>query len=66
MQSRIYLGGFMQNQLPVIICELHTIVRTWNGGQASYIKRLQVPDAYVAQALDTKVGAIPANFFFSL
>ena len=56
----------MQNHLPVIIRELHTVVRTWNGGQASLIQKLQVPNAYVAQALDTKVGAIPANFFFSL
>ena len=56
----------MQNQSPVVIREIHTIVRTWNGGQASLIQKLQVPDASVAQALDTKVGAIPANFFFSL
>jgi hypothetical protein len=53
----------MQNQSPVVIREIHAIHRTWNGGQAGIINRFQAP---VEVALDTKVGAIPANFFFSL
>ena len=57
----------MSIQSPVFcIRELHTVVRTWNGGQASVIQKLKVPPSSVPLALSTKVGAIPANFFFSL
>jgi hypothetical protein len=55
MQSRIYLGGFMQNQLPV-----QTLTQQEWDQLIGYINANPKP------VETTKVGAIPANFFFSL
>jgi hypothetical protein len=60
MQSRIYLGGFMQNQSPVI-----TQIPFQN--PVVYGRRVVTEWIPVqSKPVDTKIGAIPANFFFSL
>jgi hypothetical protein len=57
MQSRIFYGGFMQNQLPVT----HALV------QIPFNKPVAVEWLKAGYSpIKTKVGAIPANFFFSL
>jgi hypothetical protein len=57
MRSCISYGGFMQNQLPVT----HALV------QIPFNKPVAVEWVKAGYSpIQTKVGAIPANFFFSL
>jgi hypothetical protein len=60
--SRIYLGGFMQNQLPVVHVEITDRFAHYGNGADSF-RTVHFEEPYQPE---TKVGAIPANFFFSL
>ena len=55
----------MSNQVNCIR-ELHRVVRDKYGALHKVVQSVKVPQSSLALALDTKVGAIPSNFFFSL
>jgi hypothetical protein len=65
MQSRIYFGGFMQRQLLLKTTSYTFDFSTYRADPNTVVESfdwLPVQSKPVA----TKVGAIPANFFFSL
>jgi len=57
MQSRIITGGFMQNQLPVTQYPTQYWVGNDKNNEPVFLK-YETP-------IETEVGAVPANFFFS-
>lgn len=53
----------MANQV-TLIREIHRVVRDKYGVPHKLVQSVKVPASSVALALNTKVGAVPANFFF--
>jgi hypothetical protein len=61
MQSRIVTyGGFMQNQFPVVRVEIVNRFAHY-GNDVDSFRTVYFDEPYQP---DTKVGAIPANFYF--
>jgi hypothetical protein len=52
--------------MTVLIREIHSVNRDKYGVLHKVVQSVKVPQSSIALALNTKVGAIPTNFFFSL
>lgn len=63
MQSRIITGGFMQNQLPVTQLPVTQYPTQYWVGNA--YKTNEPVFLKYETPIETEVGAVPANFFFS-